>query len=45
MLIKPNGQFFIPPSRKRFMPKKISELFIDAIAVERETVTKFLGRN
>ena len=29
--------------KKRFMPTKFPELFIDGITLERETVTKFLG--
>ena len=31
------------PSKKRFMPTKFPELFIDGINLKRETVTKFLG--
>ena len=34
---------FHPPSKKRFMPTKFSELFIDGINLKRETVTKFFG--
>ena len=34
---------FYPTSKKRFMTTKLSELFIDGISLERETVTKFLG--
>ena len=34
---------FHPTSKKRFMPTKFPELFIDGITLERETVTKFLG--
>ena len=34
---------FHPSSKKRFMPTKFLELFIDGITLKRETVTKFLG--
>ena len=34
---------FHPTSKKRLMPTKFPELFIDGITVKRETVTKFLG--
>ena len=34
---------FYPTSKKRFMTTKLSELFIDGISLERETVTKILG--
>ena len=32
-----------PTSKKRFMPTKFPELFINGITLKRETVTKFLG--
>ena len=34
---------FHPTSKKRFMPTKFPELFINDITLKRETVTKFLG--
>ena len=34
---------FHPTSKKRFVPTKFQELFIDGITLKRETVTKFLG--
>ena len=34
---------FHPTSKKRFLPTKCPELFIDGKALERETMTKFLG--
>ena len=34
---------FYAASKKRFMPAKFPELFIDDITLERETVTKFLS--
>ena len=40
---KTKQTIFDPASKKRFMPTKIPELFIDEITLERETVTKFLG--
>ena len=39
---KTKWTIFYPTSKKRFMPTKFSELFIDGITLERETVTKFL---
>ena len=40
---KTKWTIFYPTSKKRFMPTKFPELFIDGITLERETVTKFLG--
>ena len=40
---KTKWTIFCPTSKKRFRPTKFPELFIDGIALERETVTKFLG--
>ena len=40
---KTKQTIFHPTSKKRFMPTKFPELFIDGITLERETVTKFLG--
>ena len=40
---KTKQTLFHPTSKKRFMPTKFPELFIDGITLERETVTKFLG--
>ena len=37
--------YFYPSCKKRFMPTKFPELFIDGITLERETVTKAFGRN
>ena len=39
---KTKWTIFYPTSKKRFMPTKFSELFIDGITLERETVTWFL---
>ena len=40
---KTKRTIFHPTSKKRFMPTKSPELFIDGITLKRETVTKFLG--
>ena len=40
---KTKWAIFHPISKKRFMPTKFPELFIDGITLKRETVTKFLG--
>ena len=40
---KTKQTIFHPTSKKRFMPTKFPELFIDGITLERETVTNFLG--
>ena len=40
---KTKWTIFHPTSKKRFMPTKFLELFIDGITLKRETVTKFLG--
>ena len=40
---KTKQTIFHPTSKKRFMPTKFPDLFIDGITLERETVTKFLG--
>ena len=40
---KTKWTIFYPTSKKRFMPTKFPERFIDGITLERETVTKFLG--
>ena len=40
---KTKWTIFHPTSKKRFMPTKFPELFIDSITLKRETVTKFFG--
>ena len=40
---KTKWTIFHPTSKKRFMPLKFPELFIDGIILNRETVAKFLG--
>ena len=40
---KTKWTIFYPNSKKRSMPTKFPELFIDGKTLERETVTKFLG--
>ena len=40
---KTKWTIFHPTSKKRFMPTKFPELFIDGITLKRETVTKLLG--
>ena len=40
---KTKWTIFYPASKKRFIPTKFPDLFIDTITLERETVTKFLG--
>ena len=40
---KTKWTIFHPTSKKRFMPAKFPELFIDGITLKRETVIKFLG--
>ena len=40
---KTKWTIFYSTSKKRFMPTKFPELFIDVITLQSETVTKFLG--
>ena len=40
---KTKWTIFHPTLKKRFMPTKFSELFIDGITLKRKTVTRFLG--
>ena len=41
---KTKWTIFHPTSKELSMPAKFPELFIDSITLERETVTKFLGK-